>query len=263
MTGPGNTKHRDAWDELVAAGQRRLPDASVVRDAMTAVREAVAQERRSDESVSSGRRRPWALRWAIAAAAGGAVVVSVVAWTLLAPSGSDRPEGPLVQVPGNTSTPSSTAGASGTANPSVTSTGNPGETVVQGVGPLAGSETANCAFDYNAETLADRGFAFEGVIIAVGPEGGSGYPLQDRIVTFSVTHWYKGGSGNEVSLDMWGPGVGTGSGYGVAYSIGTRLLVSGEPRWGGAPLDDAVAWPCGFTRYYDEATAAFWAAVFE
>jgi len=45
-----------------------------------------------------------------------------------------------------------------------------------------------------------------------------------------------------------------------AYEVGTRLLVSGAPRWGGAPLDAAIAWPCGFTRSYDPQTAAEWAA---
>ena len=43
-----------------------------------------------------------------------------------------------------------------------------------------------------------------------------------------------------------------------AYQIGTRLLVSGTPRWGGAPLADPIAWGCGFTRYYSRATAAEW-----
>lgn len=268
MAGPSDTQQHDAWDELVAAGRMRPPDASIVRDAMAAVRAAAAEERRSDESVVPGRkRRLWSLRLAIASMAGTAVIVAgAVSWTLLGTSGPSDPERPLVQVPDNTSEPSATAGPPGTASPPATSTGNPGETVVQGVGPVLGSEMASCAFDYNAETLADRGFAFEGVVIAIGPQGGTGFPMQDTVVTFSVTHWYKGGSGAEVSLDMWGPGggtAGTGSDYGATYGIGTRLLVAGEPRWGGEPLDDAVAWPCGFTRYYDEATATFWAAVFE
>jgi hypothetical protein len=40
--------------------------------------------------------------------------------------------------------------------------------------------------------------------------------------------------------------------------MGSRLLVSGEPRWGGTPLEDPIAWGCGFTRYYDSGTAKSW-----
>jgi hypothetical protein len=55
-------------------------------------------------------------------------------------------------------------------------------------------------------------------------------------------------------------GAATGAEGGApGYRIGTRLLVSGMPRWGGAPLADAIAWGCGFTRYYSPATAAAWA----
>jgi hypothetical protein len=48
-----------------------------------------------------------------------------------------------------------------------------------------------------------------------------------------------------------------------AYGIGNRLLVSGMPRRGGAALTDAIAWGCGFTRYYDKATADSWRAAFD
>jgi hypothetical protein len=34
-----------------------------------------------------------------------------------------------------------------------------------------------------------------------------------------------------------------------SYAVGTRLLVSGE---------DQIVWACGFTRYFDEETAAAW-----
>jgi hypothetical protein len=42
------------------------------------------------------------------------------------------------------------------------------------------------------------------------------------------------------------------------YRIGSRLLVSGEPRFGGAPLNDPVAWACGFTPWYDAVDAEMW-----
>jgi len=33
-----------------------------------------------------------------------------------------------------------------------------------------------------------------------------------------------------------------------SYGVGSRLLVSGEPRWGGGALTNAIAWGCGFTQ---------------
>ncbi len=42
---------------------------------------------------------------------------------------------------------------------------------------------------------------------------------------------------------------------GDAYGTGSRLLISGEPQWGSAPLDAPIAWSCGFSRYYAEKTA--------
>jgi hypothetical protein len=44
------------------------------------------------------------------------------------------------------------------------------------------------------------------------------------------------------------------------YEEGTRMLISGEPRWGGQPLDDAIAWSCGFTSYYEVNVADEWRA---
>ncbi|MGZ4724548.1 MAG: hypothetical protein ACXV5U_08960 [Ilumatobacteraceae bacterium] len=40
---------------------------------------------------------------------------------------------------------------------------------------------------------------------------------------------------------------------------GTRLLVTGEPRWGGQPLDDPIAWGCGFTQRWSTGAANSWA----
>ncbi len=45
---------------------------------------------------------------------------------------------------------------------------------------------------------------------------------------------------------------------GYAYGVGSRLLVSGEARWGGSPLEDPIGWGYGFSRYYDPETATAW-----
>lgn len=45
-------------------------------------------------------------------------------------------------------------------------------------------------------------------------------------------------------------------------AVGSRLLVCGESRLGGAAMDDPVAWACGFTRRYNQADAPIWEQAF-
>jgi hypothetical protein len=130
-------------------------------------------------------------------------------------------------------------------------------------GTLAGDAAAECVEAYSPEAIAGRAFAFDGTVTAIGPAGTNrpGGELDLSAVTFRVHTWFRGGSGATVTVDMDSPGLLSSAEPAVpAYGLGTRLLVSGEPRWGGAPLDAAIAWSCGFTRYHDAYTAAEWAA---
>jgi hypothetical protein len=130
-----------------------------------------------------------------------------------------------------------------------------------GEGALRGATTASCVETYSPAAVAGRSFAFDGTVTAIGPAGSnrSGPPLPLAGVTFRVNQWFHGGTGGAVTIDMEAP-ANVSSEPLPPYGVGTRLLVSGEPRWGGAPLDAAIAWSCGFTRYYDPQTAAEWAA---
>src|SRR5699024_3899896 len=76
-------------------------------------------------------------------------------------------------------------------------------------------------------------------------------------ITFEVREWFVGGDADEVTVDLQSVGEGT-TVEDPPFQIGTRLLVSGEPRWGGAPLHSPIAWGCGFSRYYDQQTATAW-----
>ncbi len=67
---------------------------------------------------------------------------------------------------------------------------------------------------------------------------------------FVVNHWFRQADGPAVVFVWMQRDV----------QVGERLLVSGEPRWGGEPLDDAIAWECGFTESFSEATADEWAS---
>lgn len=82
--------------------------------------------------------------------------------------------------------------------------------------------------------------------------------VETKAVTFVVHEWFSGGDGPQVTVDMGGPESGGAPELDPVYEVGTRLLVTGEPRWGGSPLQDAIAWGCGFTHYYDAQTASVW-----
>lgn len=130
-------------------------------------------------------------------------------------------------------------------------------------GPLPDGQTAGCVENYSPAAVARRAFAFDGVVVGVGSsvsdrgdEGDLGLPG----VTFEVVEWFSGGSQATVTVDMQRSGH-TSAGMselGRAYGIGSRLLVSGEARWGGSDLESPIAWTCGFTRYYDAQTASAW-----
>ena len=131
-------------------------------------------------------------------------------------------------------------------------------------GPVLGKVSADCVETYNLVTLKQRAFAFDGTVsqtaVMQPPTDGSAGLDGYLTVTFAVNHWFRGGDKETVTLDMMAPTVN--SAQNLSYGIGSRLLVAGEPRFGGSPLKAALAWACGFTRYYDESTAASWRQVF-
>ena len=114
---------------------------------------------------------------------------------------------------------------------------------------------AKCAFAYNPSTLAQRSWAFDGTLVSVGSLNDSHLgPVPSA--TFSVNRWYRGGSGDQVTVQFQ---MGPISEFVPKVGAGARLLVSGEPRWGGKPLDDPVAWGCGFTQSWTAYAAESWA----
>lgn len=181
------------------------------------------------------------------------VLAATVASAVLA---SDPPPSrPTAQAPA--SSPSTQPSAD--ANP----TSTPPEPIA-GHGALPANTSASCVEPYDLTTLKRRAFAFDGTISRTVPmqptADGGGPPPGYLTVTFIVHEWFRGGEQTTVTLDMFGPTVS--SAQQTSYSIGTRLLVSGQPRWGGSPLQAPIAWGCGFTRYYDQPTAASWRQTF-
>lgn len=130
-------------------------------------------------------------------------------------------------------------------------------------GPVEdGNAAASCVEGYSSSTLPHRAFAFDGTITDIGP-GGTNKPDKGQLltsaVTFNVNEWFKGGTASTVTVDLFARTSTIAGDDTPAYEAGTRLLVSGEPRWGGAALNDAIAWSCGgFTSYYESAVADEW-----
>lgn len=122
------------------------------------------------------------------------------------------------------------------------------------------SETSDAA-DAGAEScvadpgsLGERAFAFDGTVVATAEEIDPRYPEPDVPLpraTFEVHDWFTGGSADTVEVWMQ-----------REVDVGERLLVTGEPRWGGEPLDDAIAWECGFTMPFSSEAADEWARTF-
>ena len=79
-----------------------------------------------------------------------------------------------------------------------------------------------------------------------GGEGDLGFPG----VTFRVNQLFSGGEGRTFKVDLQAPRD--------SFDVGSRLLVSGESRWGEPDLAAAIAWGCGLTRYFDARTAHAW-----
>jgi hypothetical protein len=112
----------------------------------------------------------------------------------------------------------------------------------------------SCVEVYSPAALRERAFAFDGTVTAVRDAVDPQLPPEDNVAQqadLEIGTWYAGGRAPAVTVWMQRD-----------VAVGDRLLVAGEPRWGGEPLDDPIAWECGFTASYSEATADEWAEAF-
>ncbi len=124
----------------------------------------------------------------------------------------------------------------------------------------------------DGDWLKKQAFAFDGTVLTV-EEPAAALPEHLRrdhtVVTFKVTHWFKGGQASTVQALVPGPADpsrhnwNSVSGYGLPFQLGDRMLVSGQ-IFGNLPasLVNWVAWSCGFTGLYDAKTAQQWAGTF-
>jgi hypothetical protein len=120
------------------------------------------------------------------------------------------------------------------------------------------NSASSCVASYSRHTLAERTWAFDGVATSTGTGNDSRLGAVP-VTTFRVDHWYKGGSGPEVTVEF---SFGDSEDQSLLGGSGTRFLVAGEPRWGGPALNDPVAWGCGFTQIWTPQVEHEWATVF-
>lgn len=136
-------------------------------------------------------------------------------------------------------------------------------------GPGSSISSFSCVEPYDLTSLKGRDFAFDGTVSGIAaiqpPQAETDARAGYLAVAFIVHEWFRGGDQATVSVDML-PGSMQGVTSfpaGANFGVGTRLLVSGEPRFGGGPLQAPVAWPCGFTRQFDQVTAVAWRQAFD
>ena len=106
-----------------------------------------------------------------------------------------------------------------------------------------GTGIGSCVETYSPEALANREFAFDGIVEAI--DGDS--------VTFSINEAFAGDGAGGDTVTLSAPGMsGTSvtSAGGPTLTVGERYLVAG---------DGDFVWACGFTQPYDQAVAAEWA----
>ena len=114
----------------------------------------------------------------------------------------------------------------------------------------------SCVEQFSAESLPNRDYAFEGVVVAVRPPAnaeGTDPVGATTTVVFDVRQWFWGGTGDEARLRTYAaPPVSTED---LDASIGAHLLVSG---------DEDFFWSCGFTKpFSNDAAGEFDAAAAE
>jgi hypothetical protein len=190
--------------------------------------------------------------------AGALVAASVAGVALLGGAGrSDSPSDPAPVAAAPSSTP--------TATPS-----EQAETDELSAGSAAAAATRTGALPLDPplalckrsspEFVARLDVAFDGTVTAIGATRPKrpGRDTAQIVTTFAVNEWFRGGTAATVTVDMPMPHWQVSA---PAFEVGTRLLVSGTRPY--VPKNYSVhVWGCGYTRYYDEATADGWREAF-
>lgn len=129
-------------------------------------------------------------------------------------------------------------------------------------GALPDPGMTDCRLAESAADVAKLPASFDGTVSKIGLASDGADAISARYVgvTFTVNEWFRGGPGQIITVRMAAPLAPTEvvGDPGPSYGIGTRLLLSGAPDEELPGPEGISAWGCGYTRYYDEETAAAW-----
>ncbi len=200
------------------------------------------------------RRRNVRVAWG----AGALVAASGVTVALLGSLGTtDDPSDARPVAAAPSSDPDTPSEESGGSEPSLESGG---ESAAE-AGALPGSDALAMCKSSSPEFVARLDVAFDGTVTAIGETRPDrpGRTGPQVVTTFAVNEWFRGGSAATITVEV--PVLAEQFERGPAVEVGTRLLVSGTRPY--VPKNYEVhVWGCGFSRYYDEATADAWRAAF-
>jgi hypothetical protein len=107
----------------------------------------------------------------------------------------------------------------------------------------------SCAFEFGPQTLAERGFAFDGSVSEIREPEAMDAPYE---VDFAVSRWFRGGDGPTATVRTYDVS-GTSLVGDLGLEPGMRVLASG---------DDDFLWGCGFSMPYTEQDANLFEDVF-
>ena len=199
------------------------------------------------------RRRNTRVAWGAGVLAAASVAGVVLVGVVTADTPSDAR--PVAAAP--TSDSDTASEETGGSPPSLESGG---ESAAE-AGALPGSDALAVCKKSSPEFVARLDVAFDGTVTDIGATRPDrpGRTGPQVVTTFAVNEWFRGGSAATITVDV--PVLAAQFEPGPAFEVGTRLLVSGTRPY--VPRNYSVhVWGCGFTRYYDEATADAWRAAF-
>lgn len=118
---------------------------------------------------------------------------------------------------------------------------------------------ACAAFTYSLSKLADRSWGFDGTLVRFENRSLAGLPV-DRVATFDVRRWYRGGSGPQVVVRFSFPTENLDGPEARYAKVGERFLVTGGDAEHSLASDPSAS-SCGFTQRWTESVALQWAVV--
>lgn len=112
-----------------------------------------------------------------------------------------------------------------------------------------GTGLGSCAFEFSAQTLAERQFAFEGTVSEIREPAATDAPHE---IVFEVAQWFEGGEASTTIVRTYEVS-GTSLAGDLGLAVGDHVLASG---------DEDFLWGCGFSMPYSDVNASLFEEAF-